>query len=261
MSTFSGAPTLAATRARYREVFAAARLALLDKLDAVRPAACDCPSCDDEWQALSPAGQKTLGHPLFLEPHAGCGWDPWRQAGMAAIEREIGPQLIATMRTYETERDAVTCQHTGSCCRLASSPFDWAGLRTRAEAGDNFARQFTSIFLPYPSTETAYHRHPEDVDHVLGFGQDAVTTEAVHFYYCPHLQPDNRCGLYGMEQRPAICDSYPETPLTYVAKHCAWSPWQSQWQDRALMLHASIALCEFVMTKLRRPDGSPVGKY
>jgi Fe-S-cluster containining protein len=246
-------PPLAVTRQHYRHVFTAARQALFDILDRVRPDEAHCPQCQAVWDGHSAPQQQPIGgHALFLPSHKECGWHVWREAGIEALEQEIGPQLLAAVAAYQADGQTISCQQTGSCCRLASSPYSWPQLQAKALAGDDFAQQFTGIFLPYPSEAQAEQRcGTEAVADVLAFGQDEAATEVVHFYYCPHLQPDNRCGLFGTPDRPEICSTYPNNPLTYVAKTCAWAGWQNQWHEQALMVHASIALCQFALERLR----------
>jgi len=75
--------------------------------------------------------------------------------------------------------------------------------------------------------------------------------EKVFFYHCPYLGEDNRCTVYGTPKRPAICSSYPDTPLTFIAKNCAWKPWKDETHADTLAAHAMLALCEHFAGKLQ----------
>src|SRR5262249_51157171 len=111
-----------------------------------------------------------------------------------------------------------------------------------------FSQQFTSIFLPYASRQAAREKEPEGVAAVLAHigDQDGGSgeRERVYFYHCPYIGEDNRCTVYGTDQRPAICANYPETPLGFVSNACAWKPWQEETHPETLLAHAMLNLCE-----------------
>jgi hypothetical protein len=115
-----------------------------------------------------------------------------------------------------------------------------------AKAGDAFAQEFTSVFLPYPSVATVQAKHPEAVAEIEArHGQGNV-----HFYFCPYLQSNKACGLWGSPQRPVLCASYPETPQVYVAKHCAWRNWQETYLPLANELLVNFALTQQLAERL-----------
>lgn len=240
------------TKTRYRQLFAAARQTLAqqiyglwDEVLLTRPA---------EWPTAGSPEVEAIEAALF-EADQWPGLRPWREAALQWVETQVGPQLVASIRQFQQERDGVKCHHNGACCRLGSSPYSWQQLCDRAAQGDTFAQQFTQVFLPYPSPEAARQRFPEAVAELLQFATDRRAngdTTQVYFYHCPYIQADNRCGLYGTDKRPAICSSYPETPLVYVERHCAWRPWHDRWEEATLLTHASVALCEFYQQQLQQ---------
>jgi Fe-S-cluster containining protein len=238
------------TRQQYRELFRDLEHALTARLSQLRGDAY-CPGCQAETVkelALAPA-------------HHGCPENIWRKAAMKLVEEEIPYEIMGQLNEIRKYRNRVQCHSCGQCCRLASSEHSYRELLERANEGDRFAQEFTSIFLPYVSREAARKREPEGVAEVLAHVGEEIaeglrseaedSQEKVFFYYCPYIQEDNRCGVYGTEKRPSICESYPETPLGYVAKNCAWKPWQEETHMDSLLAHAMLNLCEDWSKKLR----------
>ncbi len=184
--------------------------------------------------------------------HAGCGYRPWQSRALAWIEQELGAGLLERMQSVQARRNALSCHMCGMCCRLASSEYSYEQLQARAADGDEFARQFTRIFLPYASREIAMTRYPEVVRAMLAeVGEEADGEETVFFYHCPYIGEDNRCSIYGTEKRPAICESYPETPLSFVYEKCAWRPWKDETHPETLSSHALLALCNHYSEGIR----------
>lgn len=119
------------------------------------------------------------------------------------------------------------CCSTGDCCKGASPSKPYHQLIQRAAAGDDFARGFFSLMVPYPNHEEARKVVPGLVERTLTAArksEDFVNNEAdVVFYHCRYLQPDNRCGVY--EDRPQFCRDYPDTPFVVFAPGCAFESW------------------------------------
>jgi Fe-S-cluster containining protein len=188
-----------------------------------------------------------------MEPlHSGCGYQAWQAATLHWIEHEAAGRVLAKLNTIEQARNKFSCHSCGMCCRLASSEFSYETLQAQAAEGQEFARQFTSVFLPYASREAARSKAPEAVAAALAEASEEIDgEEKVFFYHCPYLGEDNRCTVYGTPKRPAICSSYPDTPLTFIAKNCAWKPWKDETHADTLIAHAMLALCEHFAGKLR----------
>ncbi|MBY0403948.1 MAG: YkgJ family cysteine cluster protein [Cyanobacteria bacterium] len=118
------------------------------------------------------------------------------------------------------------CSH-GECCKGASPSRPYHKLLSRAAEGDDFARGFFSIMIPYSSHEEARQVVPGLVERTLRAaekGEEFVNKdEDVVFYHCRYLQGDNRCGVY--EDRPQFCRDYPDTPFVVFAPGCAFESW------------------------------------
>lgn len=228
------------TKQQYREIFTKARALLEERLAALREDFA-CALCDDS------NNDKT--DQWLTSRHEGCGYRAWQQAALNLIEQEIGREIHQRLQQIEAYKNTFDCHMCGMCCRLASADAPYEELVVRAEAGDDFARQFTSIFLPYASRQAAQARHPEVVAAVLAHVGDTnpdpgVDSEKVFFYHCPYIGEDNRCTIFGTDKRPDICARYPETPLSFMYEKCAWRPWQDETHTDTLMAHALLALCQ-----------------
>ncbi|MBK8189569.1 MAG: YkgJ family cysteine cluster protein [Vampirovibrionales bacterium] len=232
------ASELTRLRARYRDIFETVRQQLEARLLQERAAfSCqDCGPVADMDAALSQA-------------HPGCGYRPWLKLLPQALQSDIGQDVWRRLQEIEAYKKTFSCHMCGVCCRFASSEFSFEELLGKARQGDGFARQFTSIFLPYESTQAARERFPAMVEDVLSH---VAPKEAVYFYHCPYVGEDNRCTIYGRPQRPGICDTYPDTPLTFIYERCAWKPWQDAVGNDALLAHATIELCAYWLARIER---------
>ncbi|WP_303674092.1 YkgJ family cysteine cluster protein [Vampirovibrio chlorellavorus] len=203
-----------------------------------------CEACDEN-------GQTTLDE--AIQPcHRGCGYTGWQQEALRILETDLGAEILQRLQQISAYREQFACHLCGACCRLASQDADYATLRQRAEAGDDFARQFTSVFLPYASRAAAREKAPELVAAVLAETvEEPEGAERVFFYHCPYVGEDNRCTVYGTEKRPGICQSYPETPLVFIQSQCAWQPWKQETHPQTLMAHALLQVSESLRQRLQ----------
>jgi Fe-S-cluster containining protein len=241
------------TLVTYRQEFALAKAEFWKRLDAL-------------WEQLPPELQETLDsealeHPLFYRTSANDASSlrtrltSLQQEALIQLEETLGKELLQTLESIQALRNQIQCQQTGDCCRLASSEFSWEELLSKAASGDSFARQFTSVFLPYASEAVVRQRYPEVVAEVLAYAQptseNGRSSFDVYFYHCPHVTEDNLCGLWGNAKRPSLCATYPETPLTFTHKRCAWRPWQKNHHGMALRVHAALFIGDYVTTRLK----------
>ena len=106
------------------------------------------------------------------------------------------------------------CKQRGICCRVATfkgslSHDEILALAANPEAeGNEVARDFASIFEPYPSQAHVREIADEFVDRVrhvaAGKGQDP---DKISFFQCKYVLADGRCGVH--EDRPFGCRMYP----------------------------------------------------
>ena len=89
-------------------------------------------------------------------------------------------------------------------------------LKKKAKNGDNFATQFTSIFVPYKDENEAKQIYPEYFELL----SERLEGEKVYFYHCPKLTKENRCSDY--ENRPGICRDFPDNPLGFLPGPCGF---------------------------------------
>lgn len=218
---------------KYRELFELAHQRMLDLFIRLQ-ASHHCTLCTS-----TPASVDAVLHP-------GCGYRDWQKEVILTLENTIGKQILESLERIKASREEKgACHQCGVCCSFASSPFSYAQLQQKAAAGDYFATQFTSVFLPYESVEAAKARFPELVTEI-----DAQTDEDVHYYYCPHLTEDKRCGLYNDPRRPQICADYPETPLILMYKNCGYQSWKDDMLPTTLLAHASLELSQYYANKI-----------
>ena len=126
------------------------------------------------------------------------------------------------------------CCSNGDCCKGASPSTPFFKLIERATQGDEFARNFFSIMIPYSSQDEARKVVPGLVERTLKAaikseefpspGQDVV------FYRCRYLLSNNLCGVH--EDRPQFCRDYPDTPFVVMAPGCAFEPWGRACKDK-----------------------------
>jgi Fe-S-cluster containining protein len=106
------------------------------------------------------------------------------------------------------------CKQRGICCRVATfkGSLSHSHILALAEnpeaAGHESARDFASVFLPYPSQAHVRELASEFVDRVRtsaeSKGQDP---DQISFFKCKYVLDDGRCGVH--EDRPVGCRVYP----------------------------------------------------
>lgn len=136
------------------------------------------------------------------------------------------------------------CIGCATCCRLACSEFSYEELQLKASNGDNFATQFTSIFIPYEDENQPKEIYPEYIELLV----EKLDGEKVYFYHCPKLTSENRCSDY--ENRPQICRDFPDNPLEMLPVSCGFSCWKDEVEPTALMLHALMEILNFYKNKI-----------
>lgn len=174
--------------------------------------------------------------------HEGCIFREWQKLILQKIEKEISRDIVLKLNDIRKYRDEFSCNHTGTCCRLACSEFTFEELQKKAQEGDRFAGEFTSIFIPYESIEEARKIYPEFVEMM------EQKLKVIYFYHCPHITEDNMCSIY--EKRPQLCRDFPDNPLAILPDTCGYCQWKKEVEYGALLMHALIEICGFYKDKL-----------
>lgn len=132
------------------------------------------------------------------------------------------------------------CCSTGDCCKGVSPSTPYHQLLKRAASGDEFARNFFSIMVPYKNHDEARAVVAGVVDKTIEACrklQDFQNNEDdVVFYRCRYLQADNKCGIH--EDRPQFCRDYPDTPFVVMSPNCAYVPWATACKKKYHQLKA-----------------------
>lgn len=135
------------------------------------------------------------------------------------------------MSEFVESRPQRLCLMCGICCRVATAPHSHEKLlelaRNPEAGGDESAREFLSIFEPYPSIDDARKVSAPTVDNILKHMQDSgLYSHEVTFYRCKHIQDNNLCGIYG--HRPELCSRAPSTAWAVFPPGCGFQGWLFQ---------------------------------
>lgn len=106
------------------------------------------------------------------------------------------------------------CKQRGICCKVATfkGSLSFEAIQALAAdpvaAGNEPARDFASIFLPYESQAEVRKVASEFVDRVRAFAEEkGQDPDSVTFFKCKYVLDDGRCGVH--EDRPLGCRVYP----------------------------------------------------
>jgi Fe-S-cluster containining protein len=136
-------------------------------------------------------------------------------------------------------------------------------LLKRAAAGDEFARGFFSIMIPYASHQEAEQVVPGIVERSLRAVKklnDFDGEKDVVFYHCRYQTDDNKCGVW--EDRPQFCRDYPDTPFVVMAPGCAFESWGTACRKKYADLKEEVSHLKALkaelakLQRLRNPAGS-----
>ena len=167
----------------------------------------------------------------------------WQTAVIDMFENDISKEIYRKWQEVLELRKNFDCKGCATCCNLACSEFSPEELKRRAQNGDKFATQFTSIFIPYDSKEEARKVYPQYIELL-----DDTIDEDVYFYHCPKLTDCKRCSDYN--NRPQICRDFPDNPLCILPKSCGFYEWRQEVEPVAMMLHAMVEIIEYYKEKL-----------
>lgn len=231
------------TRNIYRELFVKAQNAIETRLNLLKKASlCNhCKeNCNIDFNTLE----------LLQVLPQGCNFRFWQEAALNELEQNISRDIYSKIREIDSGRNKCECACCASCCNLASSEYSREELLQKAENGDKFAQEFTSIFVPYESTDEARKIYPDYVSLVEEQFED---DKGIQFYHCPKIGEDNLCTDY--ENRPQICRDFPTNPLVVFPPACSFRKWKDEVEVTALLLHAMVEIVGYYKEKLNEVLG------
>lgn len=220
----------------YRDVFEHSKNAIDSQLEALKKTVI-CNHCRENCDISFSSAE------LFQMYPVDCCYRLWQKAALNKLKGQISKDIYEKIQQMNNKRQNYNCQRCASCCRLASSEFTYEELKEKAKNGDKFAKEFTSIFIPYDSDEIPRKIYPEYVA-LLKEKFD----EEIQFYHCPKVSEAGLCMDY--ENRPSICRSFPDNPLAALPPKCGYRAWKDDVEIIALMLHAMVEIVGFYITKL-----------
>lgn len=215
---------LQSMKSTYREVFEKSSDAILARIEEIRPK-------DFNGDILTEYEPESVGA-------------QWQKDVLDMLENDISHEIYDKWQEILKFRENYECKGCATCCNLACSEFSPEELKKRAENGDNFAKQFTSIFIPYESIEEARMVYPEYIELL-----DENISDDVYFYHCPKLTDCKRCSDY--ENRPDICKHFPDNPLCILPKFCGFYEWREEVLPIVLMLHAMMEIIGYYKSKIK----------
>ena len=205
-------------RKEYREIFSKTVEEIQKRVDEIKP--------------------ETVDGDIFDEFTKGSEGRKWQAAVLEMFDKDISKEIYRKFQEVLAYREQFQCSGCATCCNLACSEFSPDELKQKAENGDNFAKQFTSIFIPYESKEEARRVYPEYIQMLEDNKEDDV-----YFYHCPKLTKDNRCSDY--ENRPQICRDFPDNPLSILPNSCGYKKWKEEIEPVTLMLHSMLEIIQY----------------
>lgn len=213
---------------KYREIFLKSVDAISQRVDEIKPQGFE----GDIFDKFEPSSEGAQ----------------WQKAVLEMFEQDICHEIYRKWKEILAYRENFHCKGCATCCNLACSEFSPEQLKEKAENGDKFATQFTSIFIPYETKEDARKIYPEYIKLL----EDTIN-EDVYFYHCPKLNDCKRCSDY--ENRPEICRAFPDNPLSILPESCEFYEWYVEVQPVALMLHSMVEIIDYYKEKMQAGRG------
>lgn len=221
----------------YRKIFIAAADSMRAEVDKMKPNV-SCNSCPIQCNIQS------TDFSIFEEYPNKCPYRDWQLKVLTFLNGDYRQGLLNLQKSIMQKKEEYKCNCCGACCRLAVSEHSYDDLKKMANRGDKFAKQFTSVFLPYQDEMQARSALPEYFELLDSLAQD----KKMYFYYCPKCNDDNRCSDY--ENRPDICKDFPYNPLKMLPSTCGYQQWREEANKLAMSIHAKMDLIEFYKNKL-----------
>ena len=172
------------TKKLYREIFNNILDSMPELFERLKPTCQNCEkiSCCDI--------NKNSPFQVFEE---NCKLKSWQENIVHALEVDLSKEILQKLKEIENDKALFTCNRCTICCKFATSEFDYNTLKEKAKKGDNFAKQFISIFQPYKDFNEAKKAYP---DYVEMLEENLEDINKVYFYYCKKLNNDGLCSDY-----------------------------------------------------------------
>ncbi len=168
----------------------------------------------------------------------------WQKKVLNYIEAEAINEIKSKLKHIKTCQKDYHCAGCGVCCKFAVSEFSPDELAKKAQNGDNYAKQFTSTFVPYDDETELEKIFPQ----YISLLQNNNQTDC-YFYHCPKVTKDNRCPDY--ENRPQICREFPDNPIAFLPLKCGYNEWKQNSLELALKTKAKAEIVEFYKNKIK----------
>ncbi len=141
------------------------------------------------------------------------------------------------------------CNKCGCCCLCASPSVPHNKLLENAANGEDFARDFFSIFVPYKNIEEAKKLYPEIIERSLkALSKTGSDTNEPVFYKCSYHSKEKGCLIY--EDRPELCRDFPGLPQVIVGKQCAFYDWTIECRKKYKELKSELEVLKKMKKEL-----------
>lgn len=143
------------------------------------------------------------------------------------------------------------CNKCGSCCCCASPSVSSKTLLEKATEGDEFAKDFFSIFIPYQNIDEAKKLFPTIIERSLkaaGKEKSKLSPDDLVFYKCKYYSKEKQCLIY--EDRPFLCRDFPGTPYSILSEKCAFYDWSKECKEKYKELKQQLEFLKKCKEKL-----------
>lgn len=126
---------------------------------------------------------------------------------------------------YLLKRPQSLCKMCGKCCRMVTIPQTYEELVKLAKEGNEGAKDFLDLFVPYASIYDAKKVDESTVEYIINRlkSDGKLYEKEMKFYHCRYIQPDGLCSNYN--DRRTLCKHYPSTPWAIVPPGCGFEGW------------------------------------
>ncbi len=155
------------------------------------------------------------------------------------------------------------CKKCGRCCRVvANNNYTYAQLQNMASDGNEYAKDFINLFIPYSSIADARAVDSEVVDNIINhLKADGLYDENdLTFYKCRYIMDNNLCSIY--EERPPLCIHCPSSGWVVTPPGCGYESWlfMKREEDMQKVRRAKEELLDLKIMKKKTQDEELIRK-